>query len=237
MRKLVACLILLAILLAAEAAFADPPARGSEEPAGVGATYRVTVTPHWAGTGVAISRDGWVVTTADLIGRCPDAPAPCGIWVEDQAREIWRRAELVASDPGVGIALLRTDGTLPEAATLTSRRVRPGEPVHASGFDGNDRRFLTGSVRGQRLATMFGDPPASGQVVVTTLECPNGSYGTGIFAISDERMIGLLVGTVDASEDADAGRTIAVPSGAVRAFYELNRAAYERRARAARHDR
>lgn len=210
------------------AASADPPPHDAD-PAGSAATYRVTVDPDLAGTGIAVSTEGWVITTADLVRRCPPAPARCGIWVDDAARRIWRTAELIAADPHTGLALLRTNAGLPAAASLASRPARAGEPVHAYTFDGNDRRFLPGSVVADRTARLFGDPPASGRVLVSTLECRAGTYGTAIFATGDERLLGVVVGVIDGQD----GGTVAIPGNAVRAFFERNRALYERRARTA----
>ncbi|HSD12414.1 MAG TPA: serine protease [Patescibacteria group bacterium] len=209
------------------AASADPP--HDADPAGSAATYRVTVDPDLAGTGIAVSTEGWVITTADLVRRCPPAPAHCGIWVDDAARQIWRRAELIASDPQTCLALLHPNARLPAAASLASRPARAGEPVHAYAFDGNDRLFLPGNVVADRPATLFGDPPASGRVLVSTLECRAGTYGTAIFATADGRLLGVIVGIIDGQE----GGTVAIPGGTVRTFFERNRALYERRARTA----
>lgn len=210
------------------AASADPPPHDAD-PSGSAATYRVTVDPDLAGTGIAVSTEGWVVTTADLVRRCPPAPARCGIWVDDAARQIWRRAELIASDPQTGLALLRTNAGLPAAASLATRPAREGEPVHAYAFDGNERRFLPGNVVADRTVTLFGDPPASGRVLVSTLECRAGTYGTAIFATGDDRLLGVVVGILD----GDRGGTVAIPGNAVRTFFERNRALYERHARTA----
>ncbi len=223
----------LALSVAAAFAFqpnvaaADPP--HDADPAGSAATFRVTVDPDLAGTGIAVSREGWVITAADLVRRCPPAPARCGIWVDDAARRIWRTAEVIASDPQTGLALLRTDGGLPAAASLAVRPARAGEPVHAYAFEGNDRRFLPGNVVENRTAALFGDPPASGRVLVSTLECRAGTYGTAIFATGDERLLGVVVGILDGD-----GGTVAIPGSTVRAFFERNRVLYERRTRTAR---
>lgn len=200
---------------------ADPP-RGSEEPAGSAATYRVTVGPQWAGTGVAVSRTGWVITGKNLTDHCPPAPETCAIWVEDAQREVWRRAALVATDPRIGLALLRTESDLPAAASLATRPARSGEAVHTFVFDGNDRRFNAGNVRRTGDAMLFGDPPASGRVVYSTLEHRDGAVGAGVFNISDGRLLGVLIGNTE--EDG----TVAATSADVRALYDRGRTAYER---------
>lgn len=211
----------------APSAQADPP-RKSGVPSGAAATYRVTVGPQWAGTGVAISRTGWVITGKALTDHCPAAPDPCVIWVEDAEREVWRRAAVIATDARIGLTLLRTESPLPEAATLAARPARAGEPVHTFVFDGNDRRFAAGNVQSNGVATLFGDPPASGQVVISTLEHRDGFVGAGMFNIADDRLLGVLIGTVD---DAGVTGTVAATSSDVRALYDRGRVAYERQQR------
>lgn len=211
----------------ASSAQADAP-RGSEEPTGATSTYRVTVGPQWAGTGVAISRTGWVITGKNLTDHCPPAPEHCAIWVEDAQREIWRRAAVVATDPRIGLALLRTESPLPEAAALATRPVRSGEPVHTYVFDGNDRQFAAGNARGTGIVTLFGDPPASGRVVISTLEHRDGFVGAGVFNIADDRLLGVLIGTVDGE---GVTGTVAATSADVRALYDRGRAEYARQQR------
>ena len=211
----------------ASSAQADPP-RGSEEPTGATSTYRVTVGPQWAGTGVAVSRTGWVITGKSLTDRCPPAPERCVIWVEDAERDLWRRAAVIATDPRIGLSLLRTAAPLPAAAALSTRPVRTGEPIHTFVYDGNDRRFSAGNVRGVSTATLFGDPPASGQVVISTLEHRDGFVGAGVFNLTDDRLLGVVLGTVDGE---GVTGTVAATSADVRALYDRGRTAYERQQR------
>lgn len=212
---------LTAALLAAALPLAAPAANADDAPSGRGAAYRVNVEGTWNATGVAVSRDGTVLTTSSVLSHCP-ADRACRVWVEapETDRDLWLSATIAATDPVTGLAVLRT-AALPSALRLGARTARAGEPLHAYAYDGNDVRFLTGNVRAVARVTYPGDPPATGSTLVTSLSCPGGAVGTGLVATADDAVLGVLFGTDD---DGDA---VAVPSTAIRAFLDARRIPYD----------
>jgi hypothetical protein len=220
--------------LAALTAFAVPTASASEEPAGRSATYRISIQGTWTTTGVAVARSGTVLTTSAILARCPE-DAPCRIWVEapEDGRDVWHRATVAGSDEATGIVALRVDASLPAAARLRPGRARLGEPVHGYAYDGNDVRFLVGNVR--EVADVHYPSRPEGETspaVLSTMDCPAGSPGAGVFAIVDEALVGIVFGPVDA--DDRPGLSAAVPSTAIRAFLDRNRIPYDPPARRSR---
>lgn len=215
----------LAFLTAAACLAASVPALAGHEMRdtasdGPAATYRVTVEPGHEGMGIAVSTDGWVITAADLVEQCPSPPAPCTIRIDDADRGVRRSAEIVATDQTAGLALLRANGSLPAAAALSPPAVRRAGPIYAYATD-DDQRITSATVGATRAVKLFGDPPASGTMTASTLECRKGTYGTAIFALDDGRMLGIVIGTAG----PDGGTTV-IPANVVRAFYERGRAQY-----------
>ncbi|HTM68047.1 MAG TPA: serine protease [Candidatus Binatia bacterium] len=213
---------LLALAVAAAALpLAAPAANADDVPAGRQAVYRVSVEGTWTTTGVAVSREGTVLTAASILSHCP-AQGDCRIWVEapEPDRDLWYRATLAATDHVTGLAVLRT-AALPSAVRLAARAARPGEPLHAYSYDGNDVQFLAGNVRSVSRVSYPGDPPTSGNGLLASIACPNGAAGTGLVATADDALLGIMYGTTD------DGDTIAVPSATVRAFLDARRIPYD----------
>lgn len=200
-------------------------------PSGRQAVYRVSVEGTWTTTGIAVSRDGTVLTAASVFSHCP-AEGACRIWVEapEPARDLWYRATLAATDPVTGLAVLRTAATMPSALRLGARAARPGEPLHAYTYDGNDVQFLVGNVRSVSRVSYPGDPPTSGNALLSSMPCPNGSAGTGLVATADDALLGVMYGT------DDDGNAVAIPSATIRAFLDARHIPYDR-APARRHAR
>ncbi|HTK04720.1 MAG TPA: serine protease [Candidatus Eisenbacteria bacterium] len=221
---------LLALAVAAALPLAAPAANADDVPSGRQAVYRVSVEGTWTTTGIAVSREGTVLTAASILSHCP-AEGACRIWVEapEPDRDLWYRATLAATDPVTGLAVLRT-AALPSALRLGTRAARPGEPLHAYAYDGNEARFLAGNVRSVSRVSYPGNPPVSGNGLLSSIACPNGAAGTGLVATADDAVLGIVYGTTD------DGDTIAVPSSTIRAFLDARHIPYDRPA-PARHAR
>lgn len=221
----------IALVAAAALLLASPAANADDAPTGRQAVYRVSVEGTWTTTGIAVSREGTVLTAASILSHCP-AQGECRIWVEapEQDRDMWYRATLAATDPVTGLAALRT-AALPYALSLGTRAARPGEPLHAYAYDGNETRFLAGNVRSVSRVSYPGNPPTSGNGLIASIDCPNGAAGTGLVATADDAVLGIMYGTTD------DGDTIAVPSATVRAFLDAHHVPYARPAPPHRHAR
>jgi len=228
---ILAAFVALALTAAADAA---PGEHGRTGPA-VTNTFRVIADNSYNGTGVAISTQGYILTTLSIVSHC-DGRERCSLGVTDDTEHpTWRPATIAAIDRSTGIVVLRT-GPLPTAAMLSTRPARRDEPIHAYGYGhSGGSHFQAAHVVTPDLVVQFREEQPRRRAVVTNLVCNEGDTGSGGFALRDEALLGILVGEVD-DPNGPPG-TALVSSASIRAFLDANSIPYARPAPPRRHAR
>ena len=211
--RTVAAAVPLTLVLSLFTASSRRPAVPDRHRRNEAATCRVSVGDTFDGTGVVVSAAGYVVTASSLLEQCDG----CAITVCDGGpRGTWRAAQLIGVDKIAGIALLKLDGKVDDAAAPAASTPADGLPVYALTFEvGVGAKRLEGEVR-----------HAYPQAVLTDLPNPPGSLGSGVYGSRDGRLLGILVGTADDPEtperpgSKDLGALI--PVSAVRVLLKAN---------------
>jgi S1-C subfamily serine protease len=179
--------------------------------------------PSGAGSAVALTPDGFLLTSAHVVGRARGGRATF-----DDGRE--ERFEVVGRDPLSDLAVLRAEGSALEAASLgTAERLRVGQLVVAIG----NPHGLGGSVTAGVVSALGRSLPArtrrGGRIIDNVIQTdaalnPGSSGG----ALADSR--GRVIGINTAVAGVGLGLAVPINDATQRVISELMRDGRVRRA-------
>lgn len=215
--------MILAALAVCAPVLADTP-KPERDRRSADAVLRVSIGTEHA-TGIVISKQGWVVTTAHFVDMYPSDSAI--IVHDDGQKDVSRNATVVALDRGLDLALLRTDGSLPTEAFFSNRLPSPKQLLTAYAYVGDfGRRRIESRV--SACNNVRYDPPGYRTIVwekavlIDYLPEP-GAIGAGVFSQIDGGLVGIMVGRSDPSDEkALSDKGVIAPSSALRTFLEAN---------------
>lgn len=177
-----------------------------------------------AGSGVALSEDGYIMTNAHVVSMAErvevrlyktygDRPSDSII----KPRGDYVPAKVVGIDPETDLALLKVDQTIEHALELgDSDTVRPGQIVFAFGSP----RGLEGSVTMGVVSATARQLQEEGTVVYIQTDAPiNPGNSGGPLVNSDGRVVGINSLILSESGGSE-GLGFAVPSNIVKTIYE-----------------
>jgi hypothetical protein len=194
---------------------AQPP-RASE------AVLRVTIGAENV-SGVVVSKDGYVITTATFIAkRCGE----CAIVIHDDGQKgVSRTAVVAAIDRDNDLALLKADGPFPIEAVFAGE-ARIGQEISTFAYtSGFGRTRWAGNIE-RCLRARF--PREDGRVVFWEKTCliervpEPGATGAGAFS-ADGTFVGMIAGNTAATlDDSTTQKGVIRPATAIKAFLEAN---------------
>lgn len=164
-------------------------------------TYRLDVLPSGHGSGVVISRDGYIVTAKHVA-----AAATNGLEIlidEGNGQPTAYRAEVVALDPVHDIAIVKIDRRFDRPALLEDMaNINPGDAVYNVGYP-YDFGEMVGRGSIQKLHFSYRDED-TGELAVNDailVDVPDGpgTSGSGVFLARSGRLIGIMSMTFWAS--------------------------------------
>jgi S1-C subfamily serine protease len=156
---------------------------------GAGGRAERSVEQVKSGTGFFVSRDGYLVTSAHVIGGCE------GVSVWDH-NGLQSRARILALDRQLDVALLRAEGVLArQSAMISGPPPQPGEKVITLGYGVVAERPLEAVVVEGPVAGSSRDRPGN-RIILIRASLHPGNSGGALLA-GDGSLFGMIVGLDD----------------------------------------